>query len=85
MTSKGEMIHGHSIVAMSTDETSVAEIMTLLGVNPTTELVAEAISRFGNKFDMSSVHDFLQEKQLMCGNVEQHVYDCADVRSKANG
>lgn len=61
------LIKGHSILAMCNDNTSVTEMLQYMGVEPTSELVAEAISKFASKngFDMKDLYDFLKEKNIM--------------------
>ena len=59
------MLHGKRIIAMNADETSVSEMMHLLGVKPTTELVMGAIAKFGGQFDMTSLHEYLVEQGIM--------------------
>lgn len=74
MKNENIMLRGKSITAMKTDQTSVAEMLHLLGVRPTDELVLTAVAEFGDQFDMSSLRDFLVEQGIMSANV------VADVR-----
>ena len=62
-----DIVKGHSILAMCNDNTSVTEMLQYMGVEPTSELVAEAISKFASKdgFDMSDLYNFLKEKNIM--------------------
>ena len=75
MENTNTMLRGTRILAMNTNETSVSEMLHLLGVKPTSDLVLTAIAKFGDTFDMSSLHDFLVEQGIMVKN------DVADLRS----
>ena len=62
------LIHGRAITAMVNDNTSVKEILQLMGVEPTDEIVNEAMNHFalnGGNMNMSSLHDFLRQKEIM--------------------
>ncbi len=65
------LLKGHSILAMYNDNTSVTEMLQYMGVEPTSELVAEAVGRFASKggFDMSDLYGFLKEKGIMTDSI----------------
>lgn len=66
------MIKGHNILAMKNDNTSVTEMLQYMGVEPTTEIVTEAIGKFASSdgFDMHDLFMFLKEKGIMTGESE---------------
>jgi len=66
------MIKGHNILAMKNDNTSITEMLQYMGVEPTTEIVAEAAGKFATSggFDMHDLFTFLKEKGIMTGESE---------------
>jgi len=66
-----KMIRGESILAMLSDNTSVKEMLQLMGVDPTDEIVNEATIAFvsnGNNITMEALYDFLKGKQILSSN-----------------
>jgi len=61
------LVKGHNILAMYNDNTSVTEMLQYMGVEPTQELVAEAVDRFSptGGFDMNDLYGFLKEKGIL--------------------
>ena len=58
------MIRGESILAMVNDNTSVEQMLTTMGVQPTEDLVNEAVTEFslnGDTITMESLYNFLKE------------------------
>ena len=75
------LIHGRSICAMVNDNTSVKEMLQMMGVDPTDEMVNDAINYFalnGDDITMESLYDFLKEKDILTDN--QKVASVADAR-----
>jgi Ca2+-binding EF-hand superfamily protein len=75
------LIHGRSICAMVNDNTSVKEMLQMMGVDPTAEMVSEAINHFalnGGNVTMETLYDFLKEKNILTDN--QKVASVADAR-----
>ena len=75
------LIHGRSICAMVNDNTSVKEMLQMMGVDPTDEMVNDAINHFalnGDNITMESLYDFLKEKDILTDN--QKVASVADAR-----
>lgn len=75
------LIHGRSICAMVNDNTSVKEMLQMMGVDPTDEMVSEAINHFalnGGNVTMETLYDFLKEKNILTDN--QKVASVADAR-----
>lgn len=75
------LIHGRSICAMVNDNTSVKEMLQMMGVDPTDEMVNDAINHFalnGDNITMESLYDFLKEKDILTDN--QKVSSVADAR-----
>ena len=61
-------IQGKSILAMVNDETSVTEMLQMMGVEPTQEIVNEAMNHFAlndNKITMEKLYDFLKQKSIL--------------------
>lgn len=65
-------------IAMSADNTSVAQMFHLLGIEPTNELVAEYVNINGT-LDMKTIHAFLVNKGIM-SDVEGVVADLRDLQ-----
>jgi hypothetical protein len=62
------MIRGESILAMVNDNTSVEQMLTTMGVQPTEDLVNEAVTEFslnGDTITMESLYNFLKEKKIL--------------------
>jgi hypothetical protein len=60
------LLKGHSILAMQNDSTSVTMMLQYMGVEPTPELVAEAIGKFASVgFNMDDLGAFLVEKGIL--------------------
>lgn len=62
------MIRGESILAMVNDNTSVEQMLTTMGVQPTEDLVNEAVTEFslnGDTITMESLYNFLKEKNIL--------------------
>ena len=75
------LIHGRSICAMVNDNTSVKEMLQMMGVDPTDEMVNDAINHFalnGDNITMESLYDFLKEKDILTDN--QKVASVTDAR-----
>lgn len=75
------LIHGRSICAMVNDNTSVKEMLQMMGVDPTDEMVNDAINHFalnGDNITMESLYDFLKEKDILTDN--QKIASVADAR-----
>lgn len=67
------LIHGRSICAMINDNTSVKEMLQMMGVDPTDEMVNDAMNHFalnGNAVTMETLSDFLKEKGIFGGEVK---------------
>lgn len=65
------MIRGESILAMVNDNTSVEQMLTTMGVQPTEDLVNEAVTEFslnGDTITMESLYNFLKEKKILSKN-----------------
>ena len=78
MENQTALIRGKRIVAMNADSTSVAHMLHLLGVEPTSELVAEYVLE-NTELDMLHLHAFLVKKGIM-SDVEGAVADLRDVQ-----
>ena len=78
MENQTALIRGKRIVAMSADDTSVAQMLHLLGVEPTSELVAEYVLE-NAELDMKHIHAFLVKKGIM-SDVEGVVADLRGVQ-----
>lgn len=62
------MIRGESILAMVNDNTSVEQMLTTMGVQPTEDLVNEAVTEFslnGDTITMESLYNFLKDKKIL--------------------
>ena len=62
------MIRGESILAMVNDNTSVKQMLTMMGVNPTDDVVGEAVTEFslnGDVITMETLYKFLKEKEVL--------------------
>lgn len=62
------MIRGENILAMVNDNTSVEQMLTTMGVQPTEDLVNEAVTEFslnGDTITMESLYNFLKEKKIL--------------------
>jgi len=64
MMNSNTLIHGKRIVAMNADNTSVTQMLHMLGVEPTSEVVAEFMAQ-GQDLTMSTLHAFLVSKGIM--------------------
>jgi hypothetical protein len=63
------LIHGKSIFAMESNQTSVTEMLQYMGVEPTEDIVNAAMDYFmknsGGKVDMEALHQFLLSKDII--------------------
>lgn len=62
------LIHGRTICAMVNDNTSVKEILQMLGVEPTDEVITEATNYCamnGNDLNLENIYNFLKQKSVM--------------------
>jgi hypothetical protein len=62
------LIHGRTITAMVNDNTSVKEMLQMMGVNPTDEVVNELMNKFaleGNEVTMEGLYAFLKDKTVL--------------------
>ena len=62
------LIHGRTITAMVNDNTSVKEMLQMMGVNPTDEVVNELMNKFaleGNEVTMEGLYSFLKDKTVL--------------------
>lgn len=79
-----KLIRGNNIFAMKSDNTSITEMLTMLGVEPTAEMVAAAAGEFGtngNEFTLTEMHKFLKDKGIMSSvDSNEKVASVVDVR-----
>lgn len=71
-----KMIRGESILAMLSDNTSIKEMLQLMGVDPTDEIVNEATTNFistGNVITMEALYNFLKGKQILSKDNKENV------------
>jgi len=65
------MIQGKTITAgINADNTSIREMLTLMGVNPTDQLINGALNFFmmkGDGITMSNLYEFLKQENIMSG------------------
>lgn len=62
------LIHGRTITAMVSDNTSVKEMLQMMGVEPTEELINEAMNKFalnGGQITMEGLYEFLKDKTVL--------------------
>lgn len=76
---------GKNIFAMQNNYTSVKEMLQMLGVEPTDEIVNEATEQFalnGDEITMNGLYEFLKTKTIMSkltSPLKKHVI--ADIRT----
>ena len=61
------LIQGKNVYAMQTTQTSVTQMLTYMGVNPTLEIVSKASQALGSDFTMSDLYNFLKSEGIMTG------------------
>ena len=61
------MIQGKNILAMAKDDTSITQILTYMGVDPTLETVSKAAASLPEDFTMTDVYNFLVSEGIMKG------------------
>ena len=79
-----KLIRGKNIFAMKSDNTSITEILTLLGVDPTAENVAAATNEFsqnGGVFTLTDMHKFLVDQGIMSSvDSDKRIASVVDLR-----
>jgi hypothetical protein len=61
------MIQGKNILAMAKDDTSITQMLTYMGVDPTLEIVSKAAASLPEDFTMTDVYNFLVSEGIMKG------------------
>lgn len=81
------LIHGANICAMLNDNTSVKEMMQMMGVEPTDEIVNDAMNYcalHGNELSMENLGNYLKQKEILSSlkfnNENKKVAEVVDLR-----
>lgn len=80
------MIHGRSLFAsMKSDATAVKEMLQYMGVEPTDEMINDAMTHFaltsGGDITMSGLYDFLKQKTVMSKYNLESIKSVKDTRN----
>lgn len=65
---QSSILKGNILAGYKVDEESVKEMLTLMGVNPTSEILQQAIgflSIHSMEFNMSNLNEFLKSKNIL--------------------
>ncbi len=81
------LIHGANICAMLNENTSVKEMMQMMGVEPTDEIVNDAMNYCalnGNELSMENLGNYLKQKEILSSlkfnNENKKVAEVVDLR-----
>lgn len=81
------LIHGTNICAMVNDNTSVKEMLQMMGVEPTDDIINDAMNYCalnGNEMSMDNLGNFLKQKEVLSNvkfnNDNKKVAEVVDLR-----
>ena len=81
------LIHGINICAMVNDNTSVKEMLQMMGVEPTDDIINDAMNYcalHGNEMSMDNLGNFLKQKKVLStlkfNNKSKKIAEVVDLR-----